>query len=104
VQISRINELLPMSPSQPQATPSVGGGSGGPSFGEVLRNTKEDFLGGNLHGLVNDLQVRMQRGEQLKPGELISAQIAMTHLSTRVELVSRVAESAVSTVRRLQQQ
>ena len=64
-------------------------------------------LGVNQFGMgtphqINEIQRRALLGHQVAPRELLLLQVQMGRFNVQVELVSRLAESATSTIKRLQ--
>lgn len=67
------------------------------SFKEVLGT-----VGGGFHAELNHLQKNLISGAKVAPEKLLLYQIKVGQFGMRVELVSKIAESMLSTVRRLQ--
>ena len=91
----------------------------GLSLGPVARGQAKDFLalkhelsaletkgsaGADLHQELMAIQSKVLKGAALTPQELISFQIKANQFGVRVELISKVAESAMATTRKLQNQ
>ena len=55
-----------------------------------------------LHGQVQDMQTKIAAGTRIDLREMISYQIKAGQLGLHVELISKVAESVLTTVRKLQ--
>lgn len=58
--------------------------------------------GPDLHQELLNMQRRFLSGAALTPQELISYQIKANQFGMRIELASKISESAVATIRRLQ--
>ena len=59
---------------------------------------------GGLHEQLSSLQKSVLNGKLFSPQELLKFQIQAGQFGLRVELISRVAESASATIRKFQQQ
>ncbi|MFM1847562.1 MAG: hypothetical protein RL417_1036 [Pseudomonadota bacterium] len=82
------------------ATP-IGERSGG-AFQAILRRL-EGVIGANTANPSEYLLSEVRSSKALSPRELIALQVYAGEVGLRVELVARIAESALSAFRRLQQ-
>lgn len=78
-----------------------------PGFDQVFDQIKKtveqkDLFGTRLHGEITTLQARLQGGKGINAAELLTYQMKAQELGLRIELVSKVAESVLSTFRKLQ--
>lgn len=55
-----------------------------------------------IYQQIKNIESRVESGQSLSIQELLSYQIKAAHFSLGIELVSKVAESASSTIRKLQ--
>lgn len=67
-------------------------------YEKVLSGTRQADLNEHIAGIQN----RVLQGEQFSPRELLLLQVSVGRFNMQVELVSKVAESANATLRRLQ--
>lgn len=75
------------------------------SFEQVLQQTRsaiENLIGGRLGSGFNQLDGAIKKGFKLSPQELIIYQVRAGEFGLRVELVSKMAESLMSGVRKFQ--
>lgn len=80
----------------------------GGSFKETLAEVKagnrvDDILGSSLQQDLQKLQMDLASGRKLSSSELLLYQIKVGQFGIRVELLSKVAESLLGTVRKFQQ-
>lgn len=86
-------------PEQHPAQPAAG-----PSFAQILEGAGKVIDGGaGLHGDILAFEQRIRGGESLSTGDLILYQIKAGRFGLGVELVSRMAEGVMSTIRKFQQ-
>ena len=82
-------------------TPAVK--QGGPKFSEVLDKIRVQGAGGtDLFKDISTMQQRIVQGGNVTPRELILYQITAGQFNLRVELVSKVAESVMVSLRKFQ--
>jgi hypothetical protein len=84
------------------STSSVGVSGVRGSFQAILLGLERWSSASSSIGEANRLRAALDRGQSLSPRELIALQIHAGEVGIRVELVSRVVESALGAVRRLQ--
>ena len=87
-----------LSPSGPKSTPKTSG----PSFEEVLNQATPKSFGLNIHAELLRVERAVASGQGLPLPDLINLQIKAGQFGLRVELLSKVAESATTTLRKLQ--
>ncbi|MCB0353123.1 MAG: hypothetical protein KDD64_06340 [Bdellovibrionales bacterium] len=75
-------------------------GDASSKFSEFLKRSE---IGG-LHEQLSSFQKGVLNGQLFSPQELLKFQIQAGQFGLRVELISRVAESASATIRKFQQQ
>ncbi len=81
----------------PTPSPNISSDKNG--FKEILKN----FLKGDTAlSDIDKIQTQISKGIKFKPEQLLSYQIRAGRLHLKVELASKVAESASGTARRLQ--
>ena len=90
-------------PTQPVAAPKKPGGFDAvwTKVGEEV--SKNDLFGLGLHQELTKVGQAIAGGRDLSARELLLYQVRAGQLGLRVELVSKVAESGLQTVRKLQQ-
>lgn len=74
----------------------------GQTFKEIMNSLQREASNSSQIKEFRELDAKLQRGGAISPRELISYQIKISEFGLRVELVSKLAESLSSTVRRLQ--
>lgn len=97
-------------PSVKRETPASSENVKGKSFKETLQppertapsNAIEEAFGGKLHEDVARFQNQIVAGKDIPVKDLLYYQIRISQFGLRVELISKVAESAVSTVKKFQ--
>ena len=83
-------------PSIPQTTSGVG-----QTFDKVMNSLKQ---GTDLHATLEKMGSKIGGAKGVAPEMLIQYQVAMSRYQLKIELVSKVAESASATVKKLQNQ
>lgn len=99
--------ISPISPTSVALNKANGAAAPRSTFATVQREAQR--ISNELPSLavpqsLMNLQRRILAGGELKPSELLSAQIAMHQFNLKVELVGKGVESLTSSVKRLQQQ
>lgn len=97
--MAKIGKIQAVKISKNAISPKIKGTKGKESFKEIINR----FLGDDK--TLNDIdkiQKQINTGVKFKPEQLLAYQIRAGKLHLRVELVSKVAESANSTTKRLQ--
>lgn len=72
----------------------------GPSFKEKF----DSFVGREQFNEIQGLQKALESGKTIPARELLVYQVQLSALNQRVELLSKLGESAMGTVRKFQQQ
>lgn len=70
---------------------------------DAIAARKDDLLGSNLQHDLQALQDKVLGGQAVSGRELISYQIRAQEFGLRVELLTKLADAGLHTVRRLQQ-
>jgi len=108
--LSPITSLPPvqgLSPGRPgQASVSAGGSSGFKELFDKLGSSSspKDIFANGLHKELKAIQEKALEGGAFQARELLLYQIKAGEFNLRVELVSKVAESLLGTLRKLQSQ
>jgi len=77
--------------------------SAGQPFGVVLEKIfSASEMGSGFHSQLSNIQSRVLSGTKFTPRDLLLLQMQMGRFSMQVELVSKVAESATTTLRKIQ--
>jgi len=84
--------------STPQATQPTST-SGGRSFKDVVQKLEN---GPDMHKEIINLQKGLMEGREFSPRELLVYQIKASQYHMRVELVTKLAESALATTKKFQ--
>lgn len=103
--INRVGEMV-STPVRPDS--SIQQNRDKQSFNDVLEEIRnqpklDSMLGLDLHRDINTLKADLMAGRKIAPAELLLYQIKVGQFGLRVELLSKVAEGFLSTVRKFQQ-
>ena len=90
-------------------TPAGSGGPAGTSFKEALQHTNpsnpiDRIFGGAVHHDIQKLQAELVKGTTIPARDLLLYQMKLGFFNQRVELVSKLAESGMATMRKFQNQ
>ena len=93
-------------PATPTAEPMVLHKGGGPTFQEILAQAISQpaagLTGPDLYPQLVKLQADLMRGKSFNPRELLGYQIMAGQFNLRVEMLSKVAESASAAIKKFQ--
>ena len=96
--VSNIPNMDPSGPSSASIQSRIQRGGFSEIYEKILSGVQQTDLNEQIGGV----QKRVLQGEQFSPRELLLLQVSVGRFNMQVELVSKVAESANATLRRLQ--
>ena len=99
IQFAKVSQVKSSGAHAPTDTQGI-------SFKEINADVKakgnEGLFGPDLHADIMKIQNQLVSGKSLKPQEMLLYQMKVGQFGIRVEFVSKIAESALSTARKLQ--
>lgn len=102
--MERIGGVAGVGGIQPGGVPTpVGGGNSGSTFKDLMAAiSKAEGGGGTSFREIQNLQHQVLTSKTISPRDLIVYQIKVSQFGLHTELISKVAESASSTLKKLQ--